>query len=76
MTYNSRIKVKTYTDELTPVDSATAVFNSANWAEREVCVCTCTRVCVHVCMCEGAVTCSYDIAGRAVLVNCVVFLCT
>lgn len=36
LTYNSRVKVKTYTDELTPVDSATAVFSSANWAEREV----------------------------------------
>lgn len=35
ITYNSRIRVKTYTDELTPVDSATSVFNSANWAERE-----------------------------------------
>ena len=28
--------MRTYTDELTPVDSVTAVFNSANWAEREV----------------------------------------
>ena len=36
LTYNSRVKVKTYTDELTPVDSATSVFNSAIWAEREV----------------------------------------
>lgn len=35
--YNSRIRVKTYADELTPVDSATAVFSSANWPEREVC---------------------------------------
>lgn len=34
--YNSRIRVKTYADELTPVDSATAVFSSANWPEREV----------------------------------------
>lgn len=36
LTYNSRIRVKTYTDELTPVDSATPLFESANWAEREV----------------------------------------
>ena len=36
LTYNSRIRVKTYTDELTPVDSATAVFSCANWLEREV----------------------------------------
>lgn len=34
--YNARIKVKTYTDELTPVDSAVQVFNGANWYEREV----------------------------------------
>ena len=34
--YNSRIRVKTYTDELTPVDSADPVFKIANWYEREV----------------------------------------
>ena len=34
--YNARIKVKTYTDELTPIDSATTVFAGANWYEREV----------------------------------------
>ena len=28
--------MRTYTDELTPVDSVTALFNSANWLEREV----------------------------------------
>ena len=35
-TYNSRICVKTYTDELTAIDSVTPIFSSANWAEREV----------------------------------------
>lgn len=34
--YNSRIRVKTYTDELTPVDSAVPVHMAANWYEREV----------------------------------------
>ncbi|KAF1740537.1 hypothetical protein MXB_3873, partial [Myxobolus squamalis] len=34
--YNSRIRVKTYTDELTPIDSCTPLFHSANWPEREV----------------------------------------
>ncbi|KAK3527811.1 hypothetical protein QTP86_006882 [Hemibagrus guttatus] len=34
--YNSRIRVKTYTDELTPVDSAVPVHQAANWYEREV----------------------------------------
>lgn len=34
--YNARIKVKTYTDELTPIDSITSVFAGANWYEREV----------------------------------------
>ncbi len=32
---NRRIRVKVQTDEDTPVPSATAVFNSANWFERE-----------------------------------------
>lgn len=36
--YNSRIRVKTYTDELTPVDSAVPVHIAANWYEREVSV--------------------------------------
>ncbi len=35
--YNSRIRVRTYTDELTPVESVTGLFNAANWLEREVC---------------------------------------
>ena len=45
--------MKTYTDELTPVDSATAVFGGANWPEREVCVCVCVClfVRVYVCVC-------------------------
>ncbi|KRX95765.1 NADH dehydrogenase [ubiquinone] iron-sulfur protein 3, mitochondrial [Trichinella pseudospiralis] len=34
--YNARIRVKTYTDELTPVDTVTSVFQGANWYEREV----------------------------------------
>ncbi|RUS72735.1 hypothetical protein EGW08_019502 [Elysia chlorotica] len=34
--FNSRIVVKTYTDELTPIDSACSVFQAANWYEREV----------------------------------------
>ncbi|XP_074853352.1 NADH dehydrogenase [ubiquinone] iron-sulfur protein 3, mitochondrial [Carettochelys insculpta] len=34
--FNSRIRVKTYTDELTPIDSAVSVYQAANWYEREV----------------------------------------
>eukprot|EP00127_Corallochytrium_limacisporum_P003167 Clim_evm16s147 gene=Clim_evmTU16s147 len=34
--YNSRIRVRTYTDELTPVESVCDLFPSANWPEREV----------------------------------------
>ncbi|XP_028582058.1 NADH dehydrogenase [ubiquinone] iron-sulfur protein 3, mitochondrial isoform X2 [Podarcis muralis] len=34
--YNSRIRVKTYTDELTPIESAVPVHQAANWYEREV----------------------------------------
>ncbi|CAG0918532.1 unnamed protein product, partial [Notodromas monacha] len=34
--YNTRIRVKTYTDELTPLDSACPVYVGANWYEREV----------------------------------------
>ncbi|XP_045452557.1 NADH dehydrogenase [ubiquinone] iron-sulfur protein 3, mitochondrial [Melitaea cinxia] len=34
--YNARIRVKTYTDELTPIDSACEVFKAANWYEREI----------------------------------------
>ncbi|KAJ0066658.1 hypothetical protein NL108_016764, partial [Boleophthalmus pectinirostris] len=34
--FNSRIRVKTYTDELTALDSAVPVHKAANWYEREV----------------------------------------
>ena len=34
--YNSRVRVKTYTDEMTPLESITPVFAGANWYEREV----------------------------------------
>ncbi|XP_030056802.1 NADH dehydrogenase [ubiquinone] iron-sulfur protein 3, mitochondrial [Microcaecilia unicolor] len=34
--FNSRIRIKTYTDELTPIDSSFPVFQAANWYEREV----------------------------------------
>ncbi len=35
MVHNTRIRVKIRTDEDTPVDSATTLFKSANWWERE-----------------------------------------
>nr|NP_044783.1 NADH dehydrogenase subunit 9 [Reclinomonas americana]O21271.1 RecName: Full=NADH-ubiquinone oxidoreductase subunit 9 [Reclinomonas americana]AAD11898.1 NADH dehydrogenase subunit 9 [Reclinomonas americana] len=34
--YNSRIRVKTFVDELTPVPSVTCLFQAAGWFEREV----------------------------------------
>ncbi|KAG7286049.1 NADH-ubiquinone oxidoreductase 30.4 kDa subunit, mitochondrial [Staphylotrichum longicolle] len=34
--HNSRIRVKTYADEVTPVPSVTPLFDGANWYEREV----------------------------------------
>ena len=34
--YNQRIRIKTYTNELTAVDSLSDVHPSANWYEREV----------------------------------------
>ncbi|CAH8621220.1 unnamed protein product [Schistosoma mattheei] len=34
--YNSRIRVLTYTDELTPIDSSCSIFQASNWYEREV----------------------------------------
>ena len=33
--HNARIRVRTYTDELSAVDSACSVFSAANWYERE-----------------------------------------
>ncbi|MBI1276115.1 NADH-quinone oxidoreductase subunit C [bacterium] len=36
LTHNRRIRVKVWTDELTPVPSAVDVFAGANWYEREV----------------------------------------
>ncbi|XP_033626319.1 NADH dehydrogenase [ubiquinone] iron-sulfur protein 3, mitochondrial-like [Asterias rubens] len=34
--FNERIRVKTYADELSPVDSLESVFKAADWYEREV----------------------------------------
>lgn len=34
--YNERIRIKTYADELSPVDSLLPVFKAADWQEREV----------------------------------------
>lgn len=34
--FNSRIRVKTYTDELSSVESANEIFKAANWYEREI----------------------------------------
>jgi len=34
--YNSRIRVKTYADETSPVPSITGLYDGANWYEREV----------------------------------------
>ncbi|OAD60188.1 NADH dehydrogenase [ubiquinone] iron-sulfur protein 3, mitochondrial, partial [Eufriesea mexicana] len=36
LVYNSRIRVKTYTDELTPLPSIEKIYDAANWYEREV----------------------------------------
>lgn len=34
--FNARIRVQTYVDEITPLESATKVFKGADWFEREV----------------------------------------
>jgi len=34
--FNSRIRVKTFVDEITPLSSAVSVFSAATWWEREV----------------------------------------
>ncbi|KAB0796649.1 hypothetical protein PPYR_10710 [Photinus pyralis] len=34
--YQARVRVKTYTDELTPIESIFDVYRAANWYEREV----------------------------------------
>lgn len=34
--FGTRVRVKTYTDELTPLESVTPVFNGAIWLEREM----------------------------------------
>jgi len=36
LTFNSRIRVKTYTNEVTPINSIVSVFKNANWWEREI----------------------------------------
>jgi NADH dehydrogenase (ubiquinone) Fe-S protein 3 len=34
--FNSRVRIKTYTDEITPVASICDLYDAANWMEREV----------------------------------------
>lgn len=34
--FNSRIRVRTYTDEVAPIDSITSIFSGAEWYEREI----------------------------------------
>jgi NADH dehydrogenase (ubiquinone) Fe-S protein 3 len=34
--FNARIRVRTYTDEIAPLESITPIFTGANWYEREV----------------------------------------
>ncbi len=36
LAYNARIRIQTYVNELTPLESATSVFKGADWFEREV----------------------------------------
>uniref|UniRef100_A0A0N4ZU94 NADH dehydrogenase [ubiquinone] iron-sulfur protein 3, mitochondrial n=1 Tax=Parastrongyloides trichosuri TaxID=131310 RepID=A0A0N4ZU94_PARTI len=34
--FNARIRIRTYTDEIAPIESITPIFKGANWYEREV----------------------------------------
>lgn len=34
--YNSRVRVRTYSDDLTPISSLSNLYQAANWYEREV----------------------------------------
>ena len=34
--YNSRIRVKTYVDEITAIESITSIYSAADWWEREI----------------------------------------
>jgi len=34
--YNSRIRIKTYVDEITTIESITSAYNAADWWEREI----------------------------------------
>jgi len=36
LTFNSRVRLKVFTNEITPVLSSTAIFLNANWYEREI----------------------------------------
>lgn len=36
ITFNSRIKVKIFVNEITPIESSVCVFHNANWWEREI----------------------------------------
>jgi len=35
ITYNQRMVIKTYVDEITPIHSVVKIFNNSNWLERE-----------------------------------------
>jgi len=34
--FNARVRIRTYTDEVAPIDSATPIFGGAEWYEREI----------------------------------------
>ena len=34
--YNNRMRIKTYVDEITSIESITSIYNSADWWEREI----------------------------------------